>query len=226
MTLRKILPYAIVGLAVIAIAVGAYSYFGASPPPAPAAPATTAKAPPPADETAVPTSTQADKILALVAQARQLANDGKFDEAERALDDADKVVKGQAEVEQARRDIAELRTPQGQLALQLSRAKLAVDQGDEQAADRALAEVEKLNPQAPEIAELRARLEREKAKEEHRDERITRHLAAMHEALAKQDLAAADRELNAAERIDVADPAVRRARVELNRARNAQLKKD
>jgi hypothetical protein len=224
-SIRKIIPYAVAGIAIVAIAIGAYRFFGGGPEPQSNAPAAASKALP-ADEPKVPTSTQADKIQALVAQARQLANDGRFDEAERALDDADKVVKGQPEVAQARRDIAHLKTPEGQLALQLNRAKLAVDQGDAQAAEKALAEIEKLNPQAPEIPELRARLQQAKAKDEHRDDRITRHLAAMRDALAKKDFAGADSELNAAERIDVTDPAVRRARVELSRARNAGLKQN
>ncbi len=224
MTARKSILYAIVGIAIVAIAVGVYEYFGASQPaPRPAANATKM---PPADEQQTPTSAQADRILALVSQARQLAADGKFDEAGQALDQADKVVKGQPEVAQARRDVAAMKTPEGQFALQLARAELAVDHGDAAAAESALAEIEKLKPDAPEIAELRARMQHQQTQEVHRDNRVTRHLTAMREAIARGDFAAADRELNAAERADVADPAVHQARIELNRARNAALNKD
>src|SRR5581483_5388241 len=194
--------------------------------PAPTPRTASTKSTPAADEQTTPTGVQADKILALVAQARQLAADGKFDEADKALDQADKVVKNQPEVQQARRDIAAMKTPQGQLALQLARAQLAVDHGDNAAAEKALAEVEKLKPDAPEIAELRARMQHQQIKETHHDDRVTRHLTAMREAIARGDFATADSELNAAERADVADPAVHQARIELNRARNSALKKD
>ncbi len=127
---------------------------------------------------------------------------------------------------QARRDIAAMKTPEGQFALQLARAELAVDHGDMAAAEQALAAIEKLKPDAPEVAELRARMQHQQTQEVHRDNRVTRHLTAMREAIARGDFAAADRELNAAERADVTDPAVHRARIELNRARNAALGKD
>ena len=47
----------------------------------------------------------------------------------------------------------------------------------------------------------------------------------MHEAMARHDFAAADGALNEAERIDIQEPVVRRARSELTRARNAELPK-
>ena len=50
-------------------------------------------------------------------------------------------------------------TPQGQLALQLDRASAAIGQDDRAAAEKALAEAERLNPQAPEIAQLRQALQ-------------------------------------------------------------------
>jgi hypothetical protein len=40
----------------------------------------------------------------------------------------------------------------------------------------------------------------------------------MHQAIARHDLVAADRALNAAERLDIRDPAIDPARVELVRA--------
>ncbi len=225
-TRKQLIQYAVGGIVVVAIAIGAHSYFGGSTPP-PAAPNQAAsKAPPPADDPVTLTPNQSDQILALVAQARQLAGDNKFDEANAKLDEADKVAKGQSQVAQARRDIAQMKTPEGQLNTQLTRAKLAVDHGDKEAAEKALAEVAKLKPDAPEIAELRAKLQQDEQKATHRDDRVTQHLTAMREAMAKQDFATANSELNAAERIAVDDPTVQQARRDLNRARNAAQKKD
>ena len=226
-TRTSLIRYAFAGVVVLAAGFAAYSYFGGSKKAAP--PQTTAAKTRPAvdaDEPLVPTPTQADKILVLLGQARQLASDGKFAEADARLDEADKVVKGQPQVAQARREIAEMKTPEGQLSIQLTRARLAVEHGDKEAAEKAFAAIESLKPGAPQVAELRARLERDQSQRTRRDDRVTRHLAAMREAVARQDFATADSEFNAAQRIAVDDPDVQQARRELNRARNSAQKKD
>ncbi len=224
-TRNQLIQYAIGGVVVVAIAVGGYRYFaGVEKPVAETATATRERPAANPDEPTVPSPTQADKILQLLGQARRLAGDGKFDEANARLDEADKVVKGQPEVAQARREIAEMRSPEGQLNLQITRARFAVDHGDKAAAETAFAEIEKLKPGAPEIVELRAKLEQNQKKDTRRDDRVTQHLAAMHDAMSKQDFATANSELNAAERIAVDDPTVQQARRELNRARNAAQK--
>ena len=117
--------------------------------------ATNPKAPPPTDEQVPPTAVQNDQLVSLTAQARRLAADGKFDEAEAALEKADKVYAGWSETEKARSDIAEMRTPEAQLKMQLDRARLAIEHDDRATAEKALAEAERLNAQAPQIAELR-----------------------------------------------------------------------
>jgi len=179
------------------------------------------------DEPTPPTDAQNEKVMQLVAKARQLAGDSKFDEADAALQQADKVVPNSPEVQQGRRDVAALRTPEGQLANQLTKAQFAIDHGDYSAADKALAEAERLNAQAPQIAALRQDMEKARARDTRRGNRIAEHLTAMREAIARGNFARADSELDAAERIDIQDPDVRKAHIELNRARNsAEKKKD
>ncbi len=69
---------------------------------------------------------------------------------------------------------------------------------------------------------MRGALQAAKEKAAQRETRIADALTRMREAVAKHDFAAADSALNEAERIDVQDPLVRRARGELARARGAQ----
>jgi hypothetical protein len=126
------------------------------------------------------------------------------------------------EIDQARADIEKLKTPEGNLAAQLARAKLAVEHNDTATAEAALAEASRIKADAPEIAEMRGALQAAKEKAAQRETRVTDALTRMREALAKHDFAAADSALNEAERIDVQNPLVRRARGELARARGAQ----
>ena len=176
------------------------------------------------DEQEIPSAAQSDRFLRLVGNARRLAAEGKFAEATAALDQADKVRPGQPETAQARREIAAMSSPQGQLATQLGRAHAAIEQDDPAAAERALAEAERLSPQAPEIAQLRQTLQAARQKDAHRSSRIAELLTAMREAIARHDFAAAGGALNEAARIDVRDPAIDEARVELARAHDADHK--
>jgi hypothetical protein len=176
------------------------------------------------DEPAVPNAAQSELAARLIGDARRLASDGKFAEANAKLDQADKTVPDMPETAQARRDIVQLSTPEGQLATQLERARLAISQDDAAAANAALAEAEKLNPQAPEIAQLRQALQTAQQKEAHRSSRIVELLTTMREAIARHDFAAADGALNEAARIDVRDPAIDQARIELARAHDADRK--
>lgn len=171
-----------------------------------------------ADEVVPPTPLQNDQIVHLVGEARRFARDGKFDEAEASLQKAEKIAKSAPQISQAHDEIARLKTPEGRLAAELVRARVAVDHGDKPAADKALAEIEKIKPGLPELAEMRAVLQQQQAKVDRRDQRIKEHLAAMREAMKRGDFAAADSELNAASRIDVTDTSVRRARSELAEA--------
>jgi len=122
--------------------------------------------------------------------------------------------------------LAQMSTPAGQLALQLDRARSAIAQDDSTAAEKALAEVERLSPQAPEIAGLRQALQDAQQKTARRSSHITELLTDMRQAIARHDFAAANRALNEAERIDVRDPSIEPARVELARAQNAEQKRN
>lgn len=168
----------------------------------------------------VPTDAQSDQVRGFIADAHHLADGGNFTDAQAALDKADKVIPGLPETDQARSDIVAMATPQGQLNTQLTRARLAIDQNDNAAAEKALAEADRLSPQAPQIAELRQALQKAQQKEASHKSRITALLASMRDAIARHDLTAADSALNEAARIDVQDPSVQQARIELNRAQN------
>ena len=174
------------------------------------------------DEPAVISAQQRDEAVGLIADARKQASAGNFSEAEASLKKAETAYPQMPEIEQARADIEKLKTPEGSLAAQLARAKLAVEHNDTATAEAALAEASRIKPDAPEIAQMRGALQAAKEKAAQRETRIADALARMREAVAKHDLAAADGALNEAERIDVQDPLVRRARGELARARGAQ----
>jgi hypothetical protein len=223
------LRYAGIGVAALAIVGGAVYLLerGMAPPGEPTTASTAAtnpKMPPAADEQAPPTAVQNDQLVSLTAQARRLAADGKFDEAEAALQKADTVYRGWSETEKARSEIAQMRTPEVQLKNQLERARLAIEHDDRATAEKALAEAERLNAQAPQIAELRQSLKEAEQKDVRRGNRVTELLTRMREDIARGDFAAADGDLNAAERIDLQDPAIRDARRELARAREAKQK--
>jgi len=200
---QQIMRYGAVAAGIVIVAVGALYLLsrGEAPPSATTATApTTASAKPPtsADEPVIPSNTQSDQLVSLIGEARRLATAGKFDEAEAALQKADKVIPHWPETEKARTDIAQLRTPEGQLKTQLERARFAIEHGDSAAAEKALAEAERLNAQAPQIAELRQALQQAEQKDAHRSDRVTELLSKMRQDIARGDLAGADGDLNAA----------------------------
>jgi hypothetical protein len=175
-----------------------------------------------ADDAAVPSAQQIDRAARLIGDARRLAEDGEFDDAKAKLDAADKVIPGQTA--DVRRSIAEMSTPQGQLALKLSRARLAIAENDYTTAEQALAAAERIDPQAPEIAQVRQSLREAQQKQARRQQRLARLLTDMRQAIARRDFVGAARALNEAERLDIRDPAVDSARIELARAQDAESK--
>ncbi len=212
----------------IAVLAGAFYFFdrpSAEAPPAPAsAPARQAASQPSADLgdfDARPDAASSDRAFHLVARARRLADTGRFAEANARLDEADKLVPGLSETAEARRKIAELATPEGQFALQVARARNAIGNDDYADADKALTEADRLKPQAPEVAELRQTMQAAQQKEARRSSKVAGLLAAMRDAIARKDIAGADRAFNEASRIDILDPALEQARVELAQAHDA-----
>ena len=192
---------------------------GASTSPAMAAQATSG------DEVTVINGLRHDEAVALVGDARRQAAAGNYAEAETSLAKAEKALPKLPETQQARDDIARLKTPEGQFVNHIQRARLAVDHDDSAAAEGELAEAARLKADAPEIVELRAALQAAHDKKARREARIAGALARMREAMARRDFAAANSALNEAERIDVQEPTIRQARGELARAQNAQQKR-
>jgi hypothetical protein len=164
------------------------------------------------DEVTVVNGLRRDEAVALIGDARRQAAAGNYTEAEASLAKAEKAAPKLAETQQARDDIARLKTPEGQFANHIQRARLAVDHDDSAAAEAELAEAARLKSDAPEIAELRAALQAAHDKKARREARIADVLARMREAMARRDFSAANSALNEAERIDVQEPAIRRGR--------------
>jgi hypothetical protein len=174
------------------------------------------------DEVTVINGLRRDDAVALIGEARRQAAAGNFAAAEAQLDKAEKTMPRLAETQQARNEIARLKTPEGRFADLVLRARLAVDHDDSAAAEAALEEAAKIRADAPQIAEVRAALKSAEDKRARREARIAEALTRMREAVARRDFGAADTALNEAERIDLQDPSIRRARGDLARARGAQ----
>src|SRR5262249_203590 len=150
----------------------------------------------------VPTDTEREQTVALLGSARRLADDGKFDEAQAKIAEAEKVTPGLREIAEMKRKIADMATPEGQFATQVDRAKSAVNTGDWVAAEQALAAAERLKPEAPELAQLRQSMALDREQRAERHARVEELLKRMREAIVRRDFAAADAALNAATRLD------------------------
>lgn len=176
------------------------------------------------DDVTVVSAQRRDEAVALIADARRQAAAGDYAAADASLARAEKAVPDLPEIRQARDAIARLRTPEGRFADDIRRARLAVDHDDIPAAETALADAARLKPDAPEIGELRAALQASRDRKVQRETRIAEALARMRDAVARRDFAAANSALNEAERIDMQEPGIRRARRELARAEDARQK--
>jgi hypothetical protein len=220
--LRKLgLLLAVIGVA----ATGAVSLFSdddaaTAEPATPVATTNSTAAASPSDpsEEAVPSAAQMDTVARLLGDARRLAADGQIDQAKAAVDQAAKVIPGSADIAQARVEIEQMSAPQYRLAQQLSRARLAIAQDDRAAVEAALDAAADIDPAASQIAELRQVLQHTQQKEAERTRRIAGLLEKMRQAIARHDLVAADRAMNEAERLNIRDPAIDPARVELAHA--------
>jgi tetratricopeptide (TPR) repeat protein len=232
-TRKRQIRYGALAIAVLLLAAGVIAFSRSNPrltanpdttAPPRSAQAQAAPAKPDPDDDLTPTisALRRDEAVDLLGEAHRQAAAGNFAAAEATLQKAKKAAPDLPEVEQARRDIEQLRTPEGGFASQLKRAQLAIDHDDTAAAEAALAEASRLKPDAPEIATLRAALQQSQEKSTRREARIAQALTRMREAVVRRDFGAADSALNEAERIDIQNPSIRRARGELARARGAQ----
>ena len=155
-------------------------------------------------------------------EARRRAATGDFTGAEEALRAADRIAPDQPETAAVAAEIAELKTPRGRLTTLTAQARRAIDYGDIAAAIAAIGEIERLDSSSPALAQLRRDLAASQSRVADRDARIRTLVAAMREALARRDFAAAYRALNEAERLDVQNAAVQDARAELNRIQDTE----
>ena len=229
-TRKRQIRYGALAIAVLLLAAGVIIFSHSNPrttaTPDQAQSGRAAQAPPsvqgnvPDDLTPAVSSLRRDEAVNLIGEARRHAAVGNFAEAEASLQKAQKAA-DLPEIQEAWREIEHLRTPEGSLAQQLRRARLAIEHDDAPAAEAALADASRIKPDAPEVAALRAALQQAQEKAARRETRIAQALARMREAVARRDFAAADSALNEAERIDVQNPSLRRARGELARARGA-----
>src|SRR5512134_460884 len=131
--------FAVIGAVALVVAAGAFYLFDRTATETPAPPARQTGSVPRADTPdpgAIPDEAVSDRAFQLIGQARRLADRGKFEEANAKLAEADKAVPGLSETAEARRKIAELATPEGRLAIQLSRARTALGSDDYAAAEQ------------------------------------------------------------------------------------------
>ena len=97
-------------------------------------------------------------------------------------------------------------------------ARRAMSRSDFGAADRALAQAERLDPRSAEVIDARRDLGAAQQRAQRKDNRIDALVATARAAIAQDDYAAADKALDDAERIDGRDRDVQEARAELNAA--------
>jgi len=163
-----------------------------------------------------------NRAARLVASARDAMNRQQFDEAERHLDAAEALAMGLPEIRAARADLrrlsaaadardAEIRQFTVDIEAALARNQFAQ-------ADRMLAFAVRRHPAHPGWADLRRRIDRAKASVPPPTAPIVANARA---AIARKDWAGAERFVAQAERLDAANPDVRRARAELTAARDA-----
>ena len=187
----------------------------APPPPLAAAPRPSPP-PTPAPTPSGPSASQIGQARNLIVDARRFASLGDFSGAEAALENAEKAAPGFAEVAQARREIAQTRTNRAQLGPVVDRTRRAIERGDFVAAERDLAEAERIDVNAPEVIEVRRELRAaERRDNQPQDSRVSVLLLAARAAIGFGDFAAAERALGQAEQIDPRNPSVIQARAEL-----------
>jgi hypothetical protein len=180
-----------------------------------------APAPPVAPDPSTYTLRQIEEAASLVGDAKRLAREGKFTEAEAALQAAEKAAPALPQTREAQREVAELATPKGRFQRLIGDAKRALEHDDPAAARTAIAEAEKLDPGAPSLTELKQQLAATESAKAKRNEQIVALLVRFRDALKRKDIAAAYRALNEAERIDIVDPRIDEARLELDKAQEA-----
>lgn len=168
------------------------------------------------------------KARDLVARARREAAAGDFAGAEKLMKEAEALTPTLPELAAARTEIERLRRAAedkvAAIRKHVADARAALAKKDLAAAERAVAEAEKLDKDNAAVKAVRADLERAKRdprgdKEKENAQRVAKLVADARAALAKKDIAGAERLVADAEKLDKDAPAVKAVRADLDRAK-------
>ncbi len=166
---------------------------------------------------------KAERLRKLVADARAALQRKDLAAAERAVAEAEKldhdaaeVKAARAELEKAKRDGGNDRDKAERIRKLVADARGALQRNDLSAAERAVSEAEKIDRDAPPVKAVRADLDKAK-----RDAagRVQKLVADARAALQRKDLAAAERAVVEAEKIDRDAAAVKAVRADLDAAK-------
>jgi hypothetical protein len=159
----------------------------------------------------------------LIAEARRFARTGDFNHAEAMLQEADKQMPGFAETAQARAEIANLRTAQGQRYRDRQQFEAAIDQALATnhlfEAERLLADYAQRYGQDPDYRARASRLAelRGAGPNQARMTEARTHIASARQAMARNDFNEADRQLDLADKTAPGFPEIAQARADLAR---------
>jgi hypothetical protein len=159
----------------------------------------------------------------LIGEARRFARAGDFAHAEAMLQEADKQVPGFAETAQARAEIANLRTAQGQRYRDRPQFEAAIDQALATnhlfEAERLLADYAQRYGQDPDYRARASRLAelRGAGPNQARITEARTHIASARQAMTRNDFNEADRQLDLADKAAPGFPEIAQARADLAR---------
>jgi hypothetical protein len=175
---------------------------------------------------------KAERLQKLVADARAALQRKDLAAAERAVIEAEKLdhdaaaVKAvRAELDKTKRETGADREKAERLQKLVADARAALQRKDLAAAERAVTEAEKLDRDAPAVKAVRAELDkmkREAGADREKAERLQKLVADARAALQRKDLAAAERAVVEAEKLDRDAPAVKAVRAELDAAKGTK----
>jgi len=169
-----------------------------------------------------------DAVRKLVADARAALAKKDLAAAERAVAEAEKrdrdaaeVKAVRAELERAKRDAGTDKDRAERVKKFVADARAALQRKDFAAAERALSEAEKLDKDAADVKAARADLDKAKrdAAGDNKAERVKKLVADARAALQRKDLAAAERAVADAEKLDKDAPSVKAVRADLDAAK-------
>ncbi len=170
----------------------------------------------------------------LIDVARRSLEQRRYEEADKALDEAEKLDPGSAEVRRLRQQLEDAerraRTAEQrreQAAKLVDAARQAIERGQLDEADRLLRQAQQSDPNVPQLSQVRANLEEARRRARAAQEA---ELAALvneaRQAIRRKDLSAAERAIREAERIDANAASVQQLKRELAAARAQEGEED